>query len=39
MCYKEDDIDTEGDDKPNDKDMETIWETEVFLDWNNVNIF
>jgi len=32
MCYKEDDIDTEGDDKPNDKDMETIWEIEVFLD-------
>jgi hypothetical protein len=32
MCFKENDTDTEGDDKPNDKDMEIIWETKVFLD-------
>jgi hypothetical protein len=39
MCCKKDNTNIEGDDKPNDKDMEMIRETNVFLDWNNVNIF
>ncbi len=32
MCCKEDDTNTQGDNKSNDEDMETIWETKVFLD-------
>jgi hypothetical protein len=32
LCCKEDNTNTKGDDKPNEKDMATIWETKVFLD-------